>query len=81
MTSCPSVPIRPAVRRQDVLFTYSVAILKRASVIDAEKDFASQVIIFDLKDGSPHEVFHSIIAGIMSPFFKSFIHSDSAPGK
>ncbi|XP_055327511.1 dynein heavy chain, cytoplasmic-like [Paramacrobiotus metropolitanus] len=59
----------------------SVAILKRGAVIDVDKDIPSQLIVFDLKDGSPHEVFHAVIAGIMSPFFKSFIRSESGSGK
>lgn len=58
-----------------------MGILKRGAVIDTDKDIPTQVLIFDLKDGSPHETFHSIISGIMSPFFKSFIRSDNALGK
>lgn len=51
----------------------SVAIIKRGSILEADKNFSSQVRVMSLSDGSPYETLHSYIANAVAPYFKSYV--------
>jgi len=52
---------------------YSVVIIKRGPVVEADKTFSSQLQLINLSDGSPYETLHSIISNVVAPYFKSFL--------
>jgi dynein heavy chain 1 len=51
----------------------SVAVLKRGSILEADKNFSSQVRVMSLSDGSPYETLHSYISHAVAPYFKSYV--------
>ncbi|XP_023932000.1 cytoplasmic dynein 1 heavy chain 1-like, partial [Lingula anatina] len=61
----------------DVHFTSarmaSVVIIKRGTIIEADKSIASQIRLMSLSDGSAYETLHSFVANAVAPFFKSFV--------
>ena len=56
-----------------ILISFSVLIIKRAAVIEADKSMASQVRLLNLSDGSPYETLHAYIANAVAPYFKSYV--------
>ena len=54
---------------------FSVAILKRAQMVEADKSFSSQLRVISLSDGSPYETLHSYVSNAVSPFFKSYVRA------
>ncbi|XP_070577189.1 cytoplasmic dynein 1 heavy chain 1-like [Ptychodera flava] len=63
----------------DVHFTNakfnSVALIKRAPMIDADKSISSQLQVITLSEGSPYESLHAHISSAVAPFFKSYIRA------
>uniref|UniRef100_A0AAQ4PH56 Cytoplasmic dynein 1 heavy chain 1 n=1 Tax=Gasterosteus aculeatus aculeatus TaxID=481459 RepID=A0AAQ4PH56_GASAC len=51
----------------------SLAFIKRAIVIDADKPISTQVRVLTLSEDSPYETLHSFISNAVAPFFKSYI--------
>ncbi|XP_030891210.1 cytoplasmic dynein 1 heavy chain 1-like [Leptonychotes weddellii] len=51
----------------------SLAFIKRAPVIDADKPVSSQLRVLTLSEDSPYETLHSFISNAVAPFFKSYI--------
>lgn len=51
----------------------SLVIIKRSSVIEADKSIKSQLRIINFSDGSPYEILHSYISKTVAPFFKSYV--------
>ncbi|XP_044746185.1 dynein heavy chain, cytoplasmic isoform X2 [Coccinella septempunctata] len=51
----------------------SLVIIKRGSVIEADKSIKSQLRIINFSDGSPYEILHSYISKTVAPFFKSYV--------
>ncbi|KAI4467240.1 dynein heavy chain [Holotrichia oblita] len=51
----------------------SLVIIKRGSVIEADKSIRAQVRVIGLNDGSPYETLHSYISKTVAPYFKSYV--------
>uniref|UniRef100_A0A8C4Q4U0 Dynein heavy chain tail domain-containing protein n=1 Tax=Eptatretus burgeri TaxID=7764 RepID=A0A8C4Q4U0_EPTBU len=51
----------------------SLVFIKRAAIIDADKQIASQLRVMTLSEDCPYETLHAYIASAVSPFFKSYI--------
>ncbi|KAG7269475.1 LOW QUALITY PROTEIN: hypothetical protein CRUP_009988 [Coryphaenoides rupestris] len=51
----------------------SLAFIKRAGVVDADKPISTQVRVLTLSEDSPYETLHSLISNAVAPFFKSYI--------
>ena len=63
---------------RDVLYfmlriVYSVVVIKRGPILEADKNFTSQVRVMSLSDGSPYETLHAYVANAVAPYFKSYI--------
>lgn len=56
-----------------IIFSLSLALIKRTGVIDADKPISTQVRILTLSEDSPYETLHSFISNAVAPFFKSYI--------
>ena len=56
-----------------VLFLFSLVLIKRGGVLEADKPVSQQLRFIDLTDGNPYETLHSYLSAAVSPFFKSFI--------
>ena len=52
---------------------FSLAFIKRAPVIDADKPVSSQLRVLTLSEDTPYETLHSFISNAVAPFFKSYI--------
>jgi len=52
---------------------YSVVIIKRGPVVEADKTFSAQLRLMNLSDGSPYETLHSFVSNAVAPYFKSFL--------
>jgi len=52
---------------------YSVVIIKRGPVVEADKTFSAQLRLMNFSDGSPYETLHSIVSNAVAPYFKSFL--------
>ncbi|XP_037905377.1 dynein heavy chain, cytoplasmic isoform X4 [Hermetia illucens] len=61
----------------DVHFTNprmaSLAIIKRGTVVEADKSIHSQVRLINFSEGSPYETLHSFISKSLAPYFKSYV--------
>ncbi|KAG1662035.1 Dynein heavy chain, cytoplasmic [Nymphon striatum] len=61
----------------DVHFTSSkmnsIVIIKKGSVVEADKSMASQLRLMNLSEGSPYETLHAYISTAVAPFFKSYV--------
>ena len=44
-------------------------------MVEAEKNFSSQLRIMQLSDGNPYETLHSYVANAVAPYFKSYIRT------
>jgi len=55
------------------VFCFSVVVIKRGPVVEADKNFTSQLRLMNLSDGSPYETLHSIVSNAVAPYFKSFL--------
>ncbi|KAK6637160.1 Dynein heavy chain, cytoplasmic [Polyplax serrata] len=51
----------------------SVVIVKRGTVIEADKPVMSQVRIINFSEDSPYETLHAFISKSLAPYFKSYI--------
>ncbi|XP_056446392.1 cytoplasmic dynein 1 heavy chain 1 [Gadus chalcogrammus] len=51
----------------------SLAFIKRAGMVDADKPISTQVRVLTLSEDSPYETLHSFISNAVAPFFKSYI--------
>lgn len=51
----------------------SVAFIKRAGVVEADKKIAPQLRVLNLSDDSPFETLHSLVSHAVAPYFKSFV--------
>jgi len=56
-----------------LLCPYSLVIIKRGQVVEADKNFSSQLRIMNFNDDSPYETLHSYISHGVAPYFKSFV--------
>ena len=54
---------------------HSLAIIKRGPVVEADKNFTTQLRLMSLSEGSPYETLHSYISNAVAPFFKSYIRT------
>ena len=54
-------------------FCNSLVVIKRGTVVEADKNFTSQVRLINLTDGSPYETLHSYVTNAVAPFFKSYV--------
>ena len=52
---------------------YSVVIIKRVPVVEADKTISDQLVFTIISDGSPYEALHSIFIDAVAPYFKSFL--------
>lgn len=52
---------------------FSLALIKRTGVIDADKPISTQVRVLTLSEDSPYETLHSFISNAVAPYFKSYI--------
>ena len=52
---------------------FSLVVIKRGGVVEADKNFSSQVRLINLTDGSPYETLHSYVTHAVAPFFKSYV--------
>ena len=52
---------------------FSLLVIKRGTVIEADKSIPLQVRVLNFSDGSPYETLHSYIADAVAPYFKSFV--------
>lgn len=55
------------------MLCYSILIIKRGTVIEADKSIPTQVRCLNLSDGSPYETLHSYVSNAVAPYFKSFV--------
>ena len=55
------------------MFSYSVVVIKRGPVVEADKSFTSQLRLMNFSDGSPYETLHSYVTHAVAPFFKSYV--------
>ena len=53
----------------------SVLVIKRGPVLEADKNFSSQVRVMSLSDGSPYETLHAYVSNAVAPFFKSYVRA------
>lgn len=51
----------------------SLACIKRAAVIEADKSIHSQIRLINFSDGSPYETLHAFISKSLAPYFKSYV--------
>ncbi|XP_065208173.1 dynein heavy chain, cytoplasmic isoform X2 [Planococcus citri] len=51
----------------------SMALIKRSTVVEADKSLNSQIRIINFSEGSPYETLHAFISKTMAPYFKSYV--------
>ena len=51
----------------------SLVVIKRGSIIEADKSIRAQVRLMNFSDGSPYETLHSYISKTVAPYFKSYV--------
>ena len=56
-------------------FRFSALVIKRGTVVEADKSFTSQLRLMNLSDGSPYETLHSFVSNAVAPYFKSYIRT------
>lgn len=54
-------------------FVFSMALIKRGVVVEADKSINSQLRVINFSEGSPYETLHSFISKTMAPYFKSYV--------
>ncbi len=55
------------------MFYFSVVVIKRGAILEADKSFSSQLRVMSLSDGSPYETLHAYVSNAVAPYFKSYI--------
>lgn len=50
-----------------------MALIKRSTVVEADKSLNSQIRIINFSEGSPYETLHAFISKTMAPYFKSYV--------
>lgn len=50
-----------------------MALIKRGSVVEADKSLNSQLRVINFSEGSPYETLHAFISKTMAPYFKSYV--------
>lgn len=50
-----------------------MALIKRGTVVEADKSMNSQLRIINFSEGSPYETLHAFISKTMAPYFKSYV--------
>lgn len=61
--------------RNTIFFAFSVVVIKRGAVVEADKNFSSQLRLMNLSDGSPYETLHAIVSNAVAPYFKSYVRA------
>ena len=66
---------RTVLFRNDVIVTFyfSMVLIKRGQLVEAEKSFPSQIRVMNFSEGSPYETLHAYVSNAVSPYFKSYI--------
>lgn len=54
-------------------FYFSMVLIKRGQLVEAEKSFPSQIRVMNFSEGSPYETLHAYVSNAVSPYFKSYI--------
>ena len=54
-------------------FVYSMVLIKRGQIVEADKIFPQQLRVMNLSEGSPYETLHAFISNAVAPYFKSYI--------
>lgn len=54
---------------------HSVVVIKRGLVVEADKNFSSQLRLMNLSDGSPYETLHAFVSNAVAPYFKSYVRA------
>ncbi len=67
--NCP----RQTFHASNVPFVTSVVVIKRGPILEADKNFSSQLRVMSLSDGSPYETLHAYVSNAVAPYFKSYI--------
>ena len=49
--------------------------LKKGTIVEADKNFSSQIRITNVGDGSPYETLHAYVSNVMAPYFKSYVRA------
>ncbi|KAK2160288.1 hypothetical protein NP493_1652g00007 [Ridgeia piscesae] len=49
--------------------------LKKGPIVEADKNFSSQIRITNVGDGSPYETLHAYVSNVMAPYFKSYVRA------
>lgn len=52
-----------------------MVVIKRGLVVEADKNFSSQLRLMNLSDGSPYETLHAFVSNAVAPYFKSYVRA------
>lgn len=50
-----------------------MALIKRGTIVEADKSINSQLRVINFSEGSPYETLHAFISKTMAPYFKSYV--------
>lgn len=50
-----------------------MALIKRGTIVEADKSMNSQLRVINFSEGSPYETLHAFISKTMAPYFKSYV--------
>ena len=53
----------------------SLVVIKCGPVVEADKNFSSQVRLINLTNGSPYETLHAYVSHAVAPYFKSYVRA------